>query len=96
MNDKLSKRMEELFDELVPSCGKAETEAGNPDEFEVMVVAVDGYVWQTYGIYQTRREAAEAVKSLDPSKYSNAGIKPQISAYRPFQTHAIQEVRVGQ
>lgn len=28
MNDKLSKKMDELFDELVPSCGKAETEAG--------------------------------------------------------------------
>lgn len=28
MNDELSKRMDELFDELVPSCGKAQTEAG--------------------------------------------------------------------
>lgn len=28
MNDELSKRMDELFDELVPSWGKAQTEAG--------------------------------------------------------------------
>lgn len=70
--------------------------AGNPDEFEVMVVAVDGYVWQTYGVYQTRQEALEAVKSLETNKYRKAGIKPQIRAYRPFQTHIMQEVRVGQ
>lgn len=67
-----------------------------PDEFEVMVIEANDCRWQTYGIYQTRLEAAEAVKSLDPDKYSNAGIKPQIRAYRPFQTHVMQEVRVGQ
>lgn len=67
-----------------------------PDEFEVMVIEANDCRWQTYGIYQTRLEAAEAVKSLDTSKYRKAGIKPQIRAYRPFQTHVMQEVRVGQ
>ena len=66
-----------------------------PDEYEVMVVRADGYAWETYGVYQTRQEATEAVKRLDPSKYRKAGIKPQIRAYRPFQTHIMQEVRVG-
>lgn len=66
-----------------------------PDEFEVMVIEANDCRWQTYGIYQTRLEVAEAVKSLDPDKYSNAGIKPQIKALRPFQTHVMQEVRVG-
>lgn len=66
-----------------------------PDEFEVMVVRANGCVWETYGIFQTRSEALEATKNLDPSKYRKAGVKPQISAYRPFQTHEMQEVRVG-
>lgn len=67
-----------------------------PDEYEVMVVAADDCIWKTYGIYETRLEAIEAVKSLDPNKYRKAGIKPQIRAYRPFQTHVMQEVRVGE
>lgn len=67
-----------------------------PDEYEVMVVRADGYAWETYDVYQTRQESAEAVKSLDAGKYRKAGIKPQIRAYRPFQTHEMQEVRVGQ
>ena len=66
-----------------------------PDEYEVMVVRVDGYAWETYGVYQTRQEAAEAVKRLDPNKNRKAGIKPKIRAYRPFQTHEMQEVMVG-
>lgn len=70
--------------------------AGNPDEFEVMVIRTDDCRWQTYGIYQTRSEALEAVSSLDTNKYRKAGIKHQIRAYRPFQTHIMQEVRVGQ
>ena len=67
-----------------------------PDEFEVMVIEANDCRWQTYGIYKTRLEAAEAVKSLNPTKYRKAGVKPQISAYRPFQTHVMQEVRVGE
>ena len=66
-----------------------------PDEFEVMVVRADDCIWQTYGVYKTRSEALEATKELDPSKYRLAAIKPQVSALRPFQTHAMQEVRVG-
>ena len=69
---------------------------GIPDEFEVMVVSAEGCFWETYGIYQTRSEATEATRRLDPNKYRKAGIKPQIRAYRPFQTHTMQEVRVGQ
>lgn len=67
-----------------------------PDEFEVMVVRADDCIWQTYGVYKTRSEALGATKALDPNKYRLAAIKPQISALRPFQTHAMQEVRVGQ
>ena len=66
-----------------------------PDEFEVMVVRADDCIWQTYGVYKTRSEALEATKALDTSKYRLAAIKPQVSALRPFQTHAMQEVMVG-
>ena len=66
-----------------------------PDEFEVMVVRVNDCIWQSYGIYETRLEALEAVESLDANKYRKAAIKPQIKALRPFQTHEMQEVRVG-
>jgi hypothetical protein len=66
-----------------------------PDEYELMVVEVHSWMWETYGIYQTRSEAVEAAAALDPRRYRKAAIKPQIRAYRPFQTHVMQEVRVG-
>ena len=63
---------------------------GRPDEFDVMVVR-DG-IWQRYGTYESRQKASEALDSLDRHKYKAAGIKPQISSLRPFQTHPLEEI----
>lgn len=63
-----------------------------PDEFEVMVVRSDGCTWETYGTYETRSEAMETAEGLDRGIYRMIGIKPQISALRPFQTHANQVI----
>lgn len=67
----------------------------DPDVFVLKVVKTDGCIWQTYGEYESRLDALEAAERLDPSKYSKAGVMPQIRDFKPFQTHVMQEVRVG-